>query len=242
MSDILVFITATINCGNTPFVKRSDPIVRKQEYLRGLRSWLPASCDADILFCENSAADLTDFRDAAARFGRTDSVRFLSFSGNDGAERWGKGYGEIDMLKHAFSEFPEINEYRYILKASGRYQCHNSAKVVASISEMSVDIICDIHNYLTWADTITAAFAPQVAVEHLIPYQGELDDNKGVFLEHLMARCVHRTIISGCTWAPLPCEPLIFGISGTTNDPALSFYTRAKLAVKRKISAWIYRC
>jgi hypothetical protein len=98
MSDILVFITATINCGNTPLVKRSDPGVRTQDYLRGFRSWLTPECKADIVFCENSGADLTDFRNAAARFGRADYVCFLSFSGNGGAERFGKGYGEIEIL------------------------------------------------------------------------------------------------------------------------------------------------
>ena len=57
---------------------------------------------ADLVFCENSGADLSEFRDAAQRAGMSNSVRFLSFTGNSGAERFGKGHGEIEMLKYAF--------------------------------------------------------------------------------------------------------------------------------------------
>src|SRR5208282_958656 len=116
MFDILVFITATIHCGNTPVVKRSNPDVRKLDYLRGLNSWLNRDVKADLVFCENSSADLAEFRDAAQHAGMSNCVRFLSFSGNSGAERYGKGYGEIEMLRHAFETLPELSRYRYIVK------------------------------------------------------------------------------------------------------------------------------
>ena len=55
----------------------------------------------------------------------SNSVRFLSFTGNSGAERFGKGYGEIEMLKYAFENLPELSRYRYIVKVSGRYVYRN---------------------------------------------------------------------------------------------------------------------
>jgi hypothetical protein len=242
MNDILVFITATINSGKTQCVKRSNPDIRRKDYLRGLRSWLTSGCKADILFCENSGADISDFREAASHSPFSGSVRCLSFSGNSGAEKFGKGYGEIEMLKYAFVACPDLSQYRYIVKASGRYEYFNAGDVINKISASTADLICDIHANLTYGDTRTAAFTPEIALKYIIPFQEELDENRGIIIEHLMARCLHRTIISGGSWAPLPCTPYCDGISGSWNTPQRSTALyRLKQDIKRRIAKWIYR-
>jgi len=106
MSDVLIFITATIQCGETPHVKRRDPEQRKQDYLQAFRAWLSQDCNADILFCENSNADLSTFRELAAAQRSGYSVRVVSFLGNSGAQEKGKGHGEIEMLQYAFVPYP----------------------------------------------------------------------------------------------------------------------------------------
>lgn len=241
MSDICIFITATIHAGQTPHVKRQDPEQRRQDYLRGFGSWLSANCDADILFCENSNADLSSFHEALARF-RNKSVRILSFSGNVGAQQKGKGYGELEMLRYAFDNVPELKEYRYIIKYSGRYQIKNGAEVVNKIRGMQADLICDIHANLTYGDIRTAAFKPQILLDHMMPYQEELDENGGIIIEHLMAKCVHRTLLAGGSWAPLPCTPYCDGISGSWNTLQRdTLLYRTKQDIKRRLAKWIYR-
>lgn len=242
MFDILVFITATIHCGNTPVVKRSDPDVRKLDYFRGLNSWLNRDVKADIVFCENSGADLSEFRGAAQSAGMSNSVRFLSFSGNSGAERFGKGYGEIDMLKYAFANLPELSRYRYVVKVSGRYFYRNPSEIVQRVSESTADVLCDVHHYLQYGDTHTVALKPEIAVKHLLPYQEELDENLGVIVEHLMARCVHRTLLAGGSWRPLPCTPRCDGVSGSWNtSERYTFIRGLKQDIKRRLASWIYR-
>ncbi len=242
MFDIVVFITATIHCGNTPEVKRSNPEVRRLDYLRCLKSWLNRDIKADIVFCENSGASLSEFHVAAQAAGMSDSVRFVSFSGNSGAEQFGKGYGEIDMLKHAFDTLPNLSRYRYIVKVSGRYVYRNPAEIVTSISDSTAELLCDIHHYLTYGDTRTVAFKPEIALRHLLPYQDELNENQGVVIEHLMARCIHRTLLSGGKWAPLPCTPVCDGMSGSWDLPEVfSLKYLVKQSIKRRVAAWIYR-
>lgn len=244
MVDILVFITATIHCGETPLVKRSDPTQREQDYLRAFRHWLSLKCGADILFCENSSADLSAFHAAAATDASTErSVRLASFPGNHGAQQYGKGYGEVEMLRYAFKTFPELSRYQYILKVSGRYVVRNGYDLVCRIRRMNADLICDIHWNLTYGDTLAVAFKPHIALSHLIPFQEEIDDTRGVFIEHLMARCVHRTMAAGGSWAPLPCTPRSDGVSGTWNAPQPdSVSRRVKQDIKRRVAAWIYSC
>lgn len=242
MSDVLLFITATIDCGQTPEVRRNDPVKRRQDYLIAFRTWMSLNCDADVLLCENSNADLSSFREAAARHESDTAVRLISFAGNVGAQLRGKGYGEIEMLSYAFDMIPELKDYRYIIKISGRYRVINGIELVARIRQMSADLICDIHANLTYGDTRTVAFKPHVALTHLIPFQEEIDDTRGVLIEHLMARCVHRTLLAGGTWAPLPCTPFCDGISGSWNTPQRdTLLYRVKQDVKRKLARWIYR-
>lgn len=242
MSDVLVFITATINCGQTPHVQRRDPIERANDYLVAFRSWMSVECDADIIFCENSAADLSSFREAAEEHKGQTNVRLISFDGNFGAQEKGKGYGEIEMLRYSFETMPELKDYRYIIKVSGRYRIVNSIEIIRRIREMSADLICDIHANLSYGDTKTVAFTPHVALSHLIPYQNELDEARGVIIEHLMARCLHRTLLAGGSWAPLPCTPISDGISGSWNAPQRDTPShRIKQGIKRRLAQWIYR-
>jgi hypothetical protein len=242
MSDVLIFLTATINCGQTPHVKRLDPEKRRQDYLEAFRAWMSSDCKADILLCENSNADLSSFQELADARASNNSVRLISFSGNKGAQAKGKGYGEIEMLRYAFDTISELKNYRYIIKITGRYRVKNGADIAVRVGAMSEDLICDIHRDLTYGDTLTVAFKPQIAFDHLIPYQDELDENRGVIIEHLMARCLHRTILAGGSWAPLPCTPICEGISGSWNTPQRATWTyRLKQGIKRSIARWIYR-
>lgn len=241
MADILVFITATIHCGDTPFVKRCNPEERKRDYLTAFKGWLAMKHYADILFCENSNADLSLFREANNAPVDDKSVQIITFKGNAEAQKRGKGYGEIEMLRYAFNLMPELRDYRYILKVTGRYQLKNAVDMIKKISQMKADFICDIHANLTYGGARTVAFTPKVALDYLIPYQNELDDRRGAEIENLMARCLHRVLIDGGSWAPLPTTPFCHGFSGTTNsmEPDTVIY-RVKQAVKRKIARWIY--
>lgn len=242
MSDVLVLITATINSGQTPGVRRSDPEQRKQDYLRVFRAWISMNCDADILFCENSNADLSIFREVATNQGGKTRIRLVSFPGNNGAQHKGKGYGEMEIIRYAFDKMPDLINYRYIVKVSGRYQIKNGVELLERIGMMSADLICDIHANLTYGDTRTVAFKPEVALAHMIPYQEEADENHGAVIEHVMARCLHRTLLAGGSWAPLPCTPYCDGISGTWGTPQRdTLLYRIKQDIKRRIARWIYR-
>lgn len=242
MSDVLIFITATINCGQTPNVERNNPQERAHDYQKVLQAWISERCEADIIFCENSQADLTMFQKIADKSHTMGTVRLLSFAGNAGAQTKGKGYGEIEMIRYAFEILPDLRNYRYIVKVSGRYLLKNGAQLVSKIREMSADLICDVHANLTYGDTRTVAFTPKIALNHLLPYRDELDELRGVVIEHLMAKCVHRTLLAGGSWAPLPITPICDGISGTWNTPqrATMLY-RVKQGVKRTLARWIYQ-
>lgn len=249
MSDILILITATIDPGSTPLVARNNPTQRRREYFESFRLWLESRCKADILLCENSGADLSEFRQLASDYRQDDSVRILSFFGNSGAEKFGRGYGEMEILKHVFSVVPELSRYRYILKVSGRYQYRKIPELVKGISESTAAVICDLHYCLEYADTTTAAFKPEIALKYLFPYQSEIDDQQCKFIEFVMARCVHRALLDGYSWSPLPSTPIAEGIPSNSNylekllpwQHARIKWQRVQINMIRRVARWIYR-
>ena len=76
------------------------------------------------------------------------------------------------------------------------------SEIIRRISDSTAELLCDVHHYLTYGDTRTVAFSLRSRCEHLLPYQDELDENRGVIIEHLMAQCIHRTLLAGGRWGP----------------------------------------
>lgn len=69
-------------------------MARWNEALSSTLTFVFSRCDADIVFCENSSADLSRFTKLAEEYNSETKVHCLSFAGNTAAERKGKGYGE----------------------------------------------------------------------------------------------------------------------------------------------------
>ena len=112
------------------------------------------------------------------------------------------------------------------------------SEIIRRISDSTAELLCDVHHYLTYGDTRTVAFRPEIALRHLLPYQDELDENRGVIIEHLMAQCIHRTLLSGGKWAPLPCTPVCDGMSGSWDLPQVfSLRYLVKQSIKRRVAS-----
>jgi hypothetical protein len=216
MTKLAVLLTATIRCANTPLVERADAKLREADYRWALRGWLETKGLDTLIFCENSGAPLDDLRDFATRQNRVGaSLVFLSCSKNSGAREFGKGYGEIEIIRHAINHTPDIDLHRLILKVTGRYRARNAEQLLRELRSTHEDILCSLRLNLTTADSRIFAITPACATNQLVPRQSTINDSKGRFFEHALADAVHGTILSGGSWSPLPREPLIYGISGT---------------------------
>jgi len=216
MSKLAVLLTATIRCEDIPFVERKDAELREADYRWAIRGWLETKGLDTLIFCENSGAPLDALREYAAKENRVGAnLVFLSCNRNSGARAFGKGYGEIEIISHAIEHTPDIDLHRLILKVTGRYRARNAERLLRELRSMHGDILCSLRLNLAAADSRIFAITPICARNQLVPRQSTINDSKGKYLEHVLADAVHGTILSGGSWSPLPCEPLIYGISGT---------------------------
>ena len=216
-SEILLLLTSTIDCGSTPFVARRTTEQRLGDYIGALSAWLQVPNLPDLVFCDNSGFDLTPIRDKCRRQRSPHGVRVLSFLGNDGAQTFGKGFGEMEIIRHVLDNTPTILGYRHILKVSGRYFVTNAADMLRKLGGESASVLCNLHQYLTYADSTVFSIAPRAARAHLLPLQAEINDHAGVYFEHVLAKCVSRILADGSQWRPLPCAPILRGAKGTSN-------------------------
>jgi hypothetical protein len=103
-----------------------------------------------------------------------------------------------------------------VLKVTGRLTLRNARRLILSLAGSEEDVRCDLRRNLTVSDSRIFFASSGFLRDFLVPRIGEVDDAHGVYLEHVLARAVHRALAEGRKWAPLPTKPRIRGQSGTT--------------------------
>lgn len=146
-----------------------------------------------------------------------DSVEFLSFDGQDFPRELGKGYGETLNLEHVINNSKLLSkEDLLIVRINGRYYVENIAAFF-EVLYPSTEILSDLQQSLSWADATVLGGTVNFFERYVCPYGREVDDSKGYYFEHALARAVHRGLADGLVWSPYPEPPLVRGFSGTSN-------------------------
>jgi hypothetical protein len=213
---ITVLLTATINPKNIMFVQRNDTKTREGDYINSLKMWLQSNIPS-LVFCENSGYNLNKIKYLLDKY-RNIKTEVIQFEGNNFKSEWGKGYGELLIIKYAIQNSNIINSSDYVIKVTGRYFIKNVNKIINFLS-MNNDlyVMADLNKNLTWADSRIFAFKPHFILNYLSSFQDYINDSKGFYLEHALSKAVLRAISDGYKWLPLPSKPIIIGYSGTSN-------------------------
>ena len=98
---------------------RSDPSVRRKDYLNAFRFWLahPDQRLRRILLIENSGADLSEFQEEAR--GSSKEVEIISTTPAWPPEGLHYGYSELLMMDEALSKSRLYQESSHLIKATG---------------------------------------------------------------------------------------------------------------------------
>lgn len=227
MRNVVLLLTATINVRDVILIERRDPQLRVRDYTSALEKWLANPAVKEIVFCENSGSALDPFRQLVVPPGKT--LELLSCDQEPYPKELGKGYGELTTITYALNHSRLLSSNPVVFKVTGRYYVSNASRMVEYLQRASVDIVCDLHRHLSFADTSVLAGTVDFLRRHLCPRQGMVNDSRGVYLEHVFAGAVYSALASGLTWRPLPCTPLLLGMSGTSGLPhRLSYLFRLK--------------
>jgi hypothetical protein len=238
----ILLLSATINCENTPFLVRQDPAIREADYKWAIKGWMSIEGYDTFVFCENSGADLSKLEKYATSINRFQhKVIFLSCNKNAGACERGKGYGEMEIIRHALDSMTDLAPEQTLLKVTGRYRARNAQRLLSQLGTTQAEILCSISKKLTWSDSRIFGITVRCAREHLLSRQTALNDFEGKYFEHVLADAVHGAILAGEKWLPLPCDPELYGVTATAGTTfGYSPLSRIKAKVKQYLIRKVY--
>ena len=101
VNNFALIITASINPQNIPYLTLVDKTIRLHQYLDALEKWINNSLAKNIIFCENTGESLASFeaiKELALKKGK--DLEVIIYDSNEGASKYGKGYGEGEIMYH----------------------------------------------------------------------------------------------------------------------------------------------
>jgi hypothetical protein len=245
-------LTATVAPPDgVPFLTRTDPAVRLDDYCEALRLYLSLADDVvdRIVLADNSASDLSRLEEVVAASGSGKDVELLSFAGREFPVEQGRSVGETYLIDDALSRsriLSTLGEDDLFWKVTGRLRVRNLERLVMSTPDC--DLYIDLRRYrLRWADTRVFAATPaafrtaflsriELLRHDLLPVDAVAPEQ--LMFEELLA--LQGTL----RLAPrLRVEPVIEGSSGLGEDyrrPRRRFESGVR-AVTRRVapSVWI---
>ena len=180
--NVVLVLTATINPGSMIDTKRNDPELRLRDYSDALKRWLTNSHFTKIVFCENSASDLSQLKCLTEECASPDKqIEFLSFREIEFPEHKGKAYGEIGIIAHVLRESELVRSATHITKVTGRLFVSNTAKLTERYGKRSeTHVFCNVGRNMTTAEC--RIFGGQKAFfENYLLAARELCDEKHVY-------------------------------------------------------------
>ena len=223
-------------------MERQSASVRESDYLWAIKGWVQTREYDTFVFCENSGAPLQKLEECAHRFNKfRHKLIFLSCNKNAGARKKGKGYGEMEIIRHVIDSVPDLQPRQLIVKVTGRHRAYNATRLLHRLAGINADIACVLRKNLCEADSRLFGITVKCAVDQLLPRQEMIDDLAGKYFEHVLADTVHATILSGGKWSLLPCDPLLHGFSGTSGIRfGFSPFERAKGMLRHHLAKRLY--
>lgn len=239
---LTLLLTSCINPGSTHSVTRRDPAIRLNDYLRSLKFFLQLRGISNIVFCDNSGYDLSDFKAVLNSHNPYQkNVEILSFYGQPSRPEQGKGAGEMQIIHYALNHSNIIRNSDMVMKVTGRLIAANAESIADAVSKiLGVDVFCDLRRNLSTSDSRLFCATPHFLRTYFMPFQVVMDESKGICFEDILARAVHRAMADGIHWAMLPYAHDIQGVAATADMPLPSsrwnYASRAIFrAIKEKI-------
>lgn len=207
---VVIFLTGTIHPNNVPNLKRISPLDREQDYYLALKKWM--RLNIPIIFVESSGyySKLLE-----GLFNGRPDCEYITFEGTQGI--LGKSHGEAEIIKHAFGISEQLNSSDIVLKASGRQFIINAENILRYFIDQDTYTVVWLKQFLQYADSRFFLSCTDFYISYLMDELENINESNLLYLEHILARAVHKSMGDGKKWL-LPNEyPLFSGISGTNN-------------------------
>lgn len=209
-----ILMTACINPCNmiNTAVKNID--TRKREYIEALKYYLERT-KFDVVFVENSGTDISSFFITEIQEGR---LEMITYKGNTFSIHLGKGFGEGEILRHAFTHSKKLKQTGKIYKISGRHIVKNICSI-ENLSHLLVlpkhFVLCDFNPKSHSAISDLFLATRDFYIEYFLPITSEIDESQGIWFEHVLYKAIYHYSKNELLCF-LPCGISQIGKSGST--------------------------
>lgn len=148
--NFVLLLTGTIKpFEGIPYLKIKDYETRKKQYLETIHYYVKNRVSNNIVFCENSNENLDKELTPIKLLAQKNSIKFehITFQGSKKTIKFGKSYGESEIIDYAMSNSSLMKKNKYFIKVTGRI-------IITNITLLRL-IIKDYKSYfLTYGDTV----------------------------------------------------------------------------------------
>jgi hypothetical protein len=174
--------------------------------------WARIGADAgdSILMVENSGYGSEDLRAALG-----DSHRLLVDRDAQANSALGKGPSELALMRRALEHVNPRDEDYLITKVTGRLLVPNFA---SCISRDAFGFQLDLKTSLGPVDSRMFTMPASVLATSLPTMFNEINEQAGIYLEHVLRNAVLRGLANGTPWKGWRRLPRFIGVSGTSGS------------------------
>jgi len=210
-----ILLTGTIKPEKIVFTILVDPVTRENQYKNSISFFLKTTT-SPIIFTENSncSENLKVYFQNEISSGR---LEIISYKGLKFPASYGKGYGEMDIIDHTLKNSNILKNSTHVFKITGRYQLLNFRTLSKYALKANLDLFVRFKNNLTFCDSRFFYCSTNFLSNYLVKYKTKINDSKGIYFEHVLAKATHEAIIDGMKFSLLNTYPVFKGIYATTN-------------------------
>ena len=184
----------------------NDTEYRAAETMVALEKWNKVQ-GCNIYLIDNTGYNLADLQE------RFDRIKMSTLV--DGPYQI-PSQGEFHTIKAFFDQNQEIAEKDIIIKINARYFVRNVSQLLEDISlNTAIDVWCTLRDNLRFADTRVIA-GQKNFWESFIKNGDSFFNTPQNYLEHGVARHIHKRMHEGFIWQNFRHSPVLEGKSGST--------------------------
>lgn len=187
-------------------IKKSD--VRLQQYIETIEWALNYSKFDAVIFCDNS-----NFQYNFNYLNKSNKkFEYLTFNGNFlKSNEYGKGYGEGEIIKYAFTNSKYLKNSSYFYKLTGRLKVENINEILFTSKNKNY-FMRFLFNKNSM-DTRFYKIKTTTYVQKFLNAYNDVRDKKGITLERVFFNIIKKNKLK---YSCFRRYPIISGISGTT--------------------------
>lgn len=208
---MILIMTASVQPAEINQLSLTDAKVRLKQYCSAIQFYIMCKEFNKIVFCDNSNYCYEYEVEQKLAKDKGVELEVLKFRSDlESVEKYGKGYGEGEILKYVLEKSNLLEKEVYFYKVTGRLIIKNIKRLIKNDNEVAL-FNRNLYAYKS-LDTRFWGMKKSDYVQYLIESYKRVNDEKGRYLEMCYKRDIER---AGITYSSFCKYPIIDGVSGT---------------------------